>query len=117
MNINAIGQGRPEMNISRNTGEEAIVVKTEAPINSAEKIKKQELTREELDKALEKLNTFLRDENTHAVYEIHDKLNDVMIKIVDDNTKEVILEIPPKKILDLVAKMCELVGVLVDEKA
>ena len=40
-----------------------------------------------------------------------------MIKIIDNDTKEVLMEVPPKKILDVVAKMCELAGVLVDKKA
>lgn len=35
-----------------------------------------------------------------------------MIKIIDDETKEVILEIPPQKILDMVASMCKQVGLL-----
>jgi len=48
---------------------------------------------------------------------VHDKLNQIMIKIVDNKTKDVLLEVPPKKILDMVAKMCEMVGILVDKKA
>ena len=40
-----------------------------------------------------------------------------MIKIIDENTKEVIVEYPPKKILDLIAKMCELAGIAIDKKA
>jgi flagellar protein FlaG len=40
-----------------------------------------------------------------------------MIKIIDDKTGEVIQEVPPKKILDMVAKMLEIVGVLIDKKA
>ncbi len=72
---------------------------------------------EELEKAVNKLNGFLKDENTHAEYSVHDKLKTIMIKIVDDTTKETIMEVPPKKILDLVAKMCELAGVVYDKKA
>lgn len=72
---------------------------------------------EDIKKSVEKLNTFLEDEKVHAVYERHEKLNQIMIKIVDDNTKEVIAEYPPKKILDMVAKMCEMVGILIDKKA
>jgi len=59
----------------------------------------------------------MEDEDIHAEYEVHDKLNQIMIKIVDNKTKDVLLEIPPKKILDMVAKMCEMVGILVDKKA
>ena len=40
-----------------------------------------------------------------------------MVKVVDPNTDKVIREIPPEKILDMVAKMWEVVGLFVDEKA
>ena len=36
-------------------------------------------------------------------------------KIINDATKEVIMELPPEKILDLISKMCELNGVIVDK--
>lgn len=69
-----------------------------------------------LDKALKKLNKFLEDDNTHAEYSVHEDFNAIMIKIVDDNTKEVIMEIPPEKILDMVASICKQFG-LIDQKA
>lgn len=72
---------------------------------------------EEVNKAVDKLNKFMEDEDIHAEYEMHDKFNQIMIKIIDNKTKDVLLEVPPKKILDMVAKMCEMVGVLVDKKA
>jgi len=72
---------------------------------------------EEVNKSVEKLNKFLEDENVHAVYERHEKFNQIMIKIVNNDTKEVVAEYPPKKILDMVAKMCEMVGILIDKKA
>ncbi|MEG0772992.1 flagellar protein FlaG [Clostridium sp.] len=71
---------------------------------------------ENIKKSVEKLNKFLEDEKVHAVYERHEKFNQIMIKIVDNDTKEVIAEYPPKKILDMVAKMCEMVGILIDKK-
>ncbi|SKA72712.1 flagellar protein FlaG [Clostridium sp. USBA 49] len=77
----------------------------------------KDIQEKDLKNAVDKLNKFLEDNKTHAEYEIHDKLNDVMIKIVDDNTGKVIKEIPPQKILDMVAKMCEIVGILFDKKA
>ena len=72
---------------------------------------------EDVNKAVDKLNKFMEDEDVYAEYSVHDKLNQIMIKIIDRNTKEVLLEVPPKKILDMVAKMCEMVGILVDKKA
>ena len=38
-------------------------------------------------------------------------------KIVDRDTKEVLVEVPPKKILDMIAKLCEISGVVFDKKA
>jgi flagellar protein FlaG len=40
----------------------------------------------------------------------------VSIKLVDDETKEVIKEIPPEETLEMIAKMWELAGILVDER-
>ena len=53
---------------------------------------------------------------TEAIFGIHDKTNRVTIKIVDRDTKKVIKEIPPEKTLDMIAKVWELAGILVDEK-
>jgi len=39
-----------------------------------------------------------------------------MVKVIDINTNEVIREIPPEKILDMVATMLEMAGIIVDER-
>lgn len=67
--------------------------------------------------AVSKINKFLEGESTHLQYEKHEVLNQMIIKVVDNNTNQVINEIPLRKILDMVAKMCEMAGVLVDKKA
>lgn len=54
--------------------------------------------------------------NTEAVFGIHEETNMVTIKLVDKDTKKVIREIPPEKTLDMIAKVWELAGILVDEK-
>lgn len=72
--------------------------------------------KKDLDKAVNKLNKFLEEDNTLAKYSVHKDLGTVMIKIVDKNTDKVILELPPEKILNMVASMCKQVGLL-DEKA
>lgn len=68
-------------------------------------------------KAVEKMNDLLDGNNTHVEYEVHDKFKDIMVKIVDNNTKQIISEIPSKKLLDMVAKLCEMAGLFVDQKA
>lgn len=54
--------------------------------------------------------------NTEAVFGIHDGTNRVTIKIIDKNTKEVIKEFPPEKTLDMIEKVWEMAGIMVDEK-
>lgn len=72
--------------------------------------------KKDLDKALKKLNKFLEDERTRAEYSYHKELGTLMIKVIDEDTNKTILEIPPKKVLDMVAYLCEQVG-LIDKKA
>jgi flagellar protein FlaG len=71
----------------------------------------------ELRKAVDKLNKFMEDDNVSVEYSVHPQFKDTMIKIIDKSTGNVITECPPKKILDMVAKMCELAGIIFDKKA
>ncbi len=69
---------------------------------------------EQLKKALDQFNKSRG--NSEAVYGIHEGTNRVTIKIVDKDTKEVIKELPPEKTLDMIARVWEMAGILVDEK-
>ena len=77
----------------------------------------KEISVKEIDDAVNKLNEKLKPEETYAEYSVHEKFGDIMIKIVSKDTKEVLLEVPPKKLLDFVARMCENIGMVVDKKA
>ncbi len=73
-------------------------------------------TKKELEKAVEGLNKWLQSGTTHLKFNLHEKLHEYYVQVIDDNTKEVIREIPSKKIMDMVAQMYETIGILVDEK-
>lgn len=88
---------------------------TNSPQNEEKIIGKSNINTNELQKAVDKANKVFND-STHLKFEIHDKTKDIMVKIINDETGEVIKEIPPKKIIDMVAKMCEIAGIIVDEK-
>ena len=81
--------------------------------NSSEQGQEQ-TNNEQIRKAVEKLNKNMS--HSEAVFGIHEDTNRVTIKIVDRNTKEVIKELPPEKTLDMIAKVWELAGIMVDEK-
>ena len=74
------------------------------------------INKKELEKALQKLNGFLSDEKAHASLSYHDKTNRLMVTVYDKDDN-VVMEIPSKKVLDMIAKMSDLLGVSVDKKA
>ena len=74
----------------------------------------QQISNESIKKAVENLNKTLS--NSEAIFGIHEKTNRVTIKIVDKQTKEVIKELPPEKTLNMIAKVWEIAGLLVDER-
>ncbi|NGZ76119.1 flagellar protein FlaG [Saccharibacillus alkalitolerans] len=47
---------------------------------------------------------------------VHEQTNAIMIKVLNRETGDMIREIPSEKILDVVAKMMEFTGILVDKK-
>lgn len=69
---------------------------------------------EQIKKAVEDINK--KAKNSTAVFGIHEETNRVTIKIVDKQTKEVIKEFPPEQTLDMIAKVWEMAGLMVDEK-
>lgn len=76
--------------------------------------KNQQATNEQIRKAVEQLNKKIG--NSEAIFGIHEATNRVTIKIVDKDTKEVVKELPPEKTLDMIARVWDMAGILVDEK-
>lgn len=69
---------------------------------------------EQIRKAVDTINK--NAHNEEAVFGIHEATNRVTIKIVDKDTEEVIKEFPPEKTLDMIAKVWEMAGIMVDER-
>ncbi|MGG7176596.1 flagellar protein FlaG [Clostridium paraputrificum] len=114
MDMRVMGQGgQTNLNVTQS---DSLVIES---VNSEKKTVENDGKSKDKDiqRAVDKLNDFLKGENTYAEYKVHDKFGDVMIKIIDNDTKEIILEVPPKKILDMIANLCEAVGVVLDKKA
>ena len=74
----------------------------------------QQANNEKIRKAVEQLNKNMS--HAEAGFGFHDATNRVTIKIIDKDTKEVIKELPPERTLDMIAKVWEMAGILVDEK-
>lgn len=84
--------------------------------NAVDKEESVELPKgnEAMRKAVEQINKNAK--NSEAIFGIHDGTNRVTIKIVDRDSKKVLKEFPPEKTLDMIAKVWEMAGLMVDEK-
>lgn len=71
---------------------------------------------DQLVQQVEQANRFFVNRHTHLQFSIHKETKAIIVRIINSETQEVIKEIPPEKMLDLVAKLWELAGLFVDEK-
>ncbi len=98
------------------TGKEAAqaVDDVNAPSGNKNEENLEQAKLEKIRKAIEDLNR--NSPNSEALYGIHEGTNRVTIKIVNKETKEVIKELPPEETLDMIARIWEIAGLMVDER-
>lgn len=87
---------------------------SEAKDNGESKQQQAPMNDESIKQAMKELAK--KQANFTSEFGIHEKTHRVTVKIVDKTTKEVIKELPPEKTLDMIAKMWEYAGLIVDEK-
>ncbi len=90
------------------------VQKTEE--NTSEETRQTALSEKVVINAIEKANKAMIAANRALEFSVHEKTKEIMVKVIDTETKEVIREIPSEKILDMVANILEMAGLLVDER-
>ncbi|MGZ0051800.1 flagellar protein FlaG [Brevibacillus gelatini] len=74
------------------------------------------LSKSDIMKEINGINKWLQATSTHVKFTLHEELNEYYVQVINDQTQEVIREIPSKKLMDMVAKFHEMVGILVDER-
>jgi len=95
--VSAAGHNVPQGDILAGLSDTEIEKLMEGPIKQANK------TLSHSDRSIERA--------------IHEVTKTLMYVVKDTKTNEVIAEYPPRKIQDMIAKMWELAGLFVDEKA
>lgn len=120
MKINSIGSSVINSQDIRNTNSDN-VDKSEfiKKVNNEKRddIDKDNIISDEmLDNAVKQANKTLEQYDKMIERTVHEKTHTIIYVLKDVNTKEVIREFPPKKIQDMIAKMWEMAGILVDER-
>lgn len=77
----------------------------------------RKLSEEFVQERLDELNKVLEKQQLETSYQRHEKTNRLVIRLVDKETKEIVKEIPPEKLLDYAAGMDEVLGLFIDKKA
>ena len=71
---------------------------------------------QKIKEAISKANNKMKVSRTRCEFSNHEETNSVSIKVLDKETQEVIREIPTEEALDMIERMWEIVGLLIDEK-
>ena len=69
-----------------------------------------------IESAVKRANNTMRMTKTSCQFQYHEDTNRVSIKVIDKDTEEVIREIPSEEALELIQRMWEMAGILVDER-
>ena len=72
--------------------------------------------KDNVNEAIEKLKHAGEIFNRRLDFRVDEETNRVVVKVVDTTTDKVIKEIPSEQLLQLVAKIQEMIGILVDEE-
>ncbi|SFG78640.1 flagellar protein FlaG [Lachnospiraceae bacterium C7] len=76
----------------------------------------QSMESQQAKKAVEELKRRLSADDKEVVYGIHEETKHKTLKIIDKNTKKVLREFPPEETLDMIAKVWENAGIVLDRK-
>jgi len=84
--------------------------------NKAEKLSSSEM-KAQVQKSLKEMNAQLDSMDYSIRFSIDDKSKDLVVKIVNKDTNEVIRQIPPAEVLRLRERLKEIVGIILEDTA
>ena len=123
MRIDSMDASLMQFKNTNNTVQNSVgVKKVNSENNNVQNNKKNEnlndhdVSAKEIIDAIEKAKKAIIGAQTQLEFSIHEGTKEIMVKVINTDTKEVVREIPSEKILDMVAKMWELAGIMVDER-
>jgi len=72
--------------------------------------------KEELEESIEEINKTVEALHKDLRFQVHEKSDRLMVEVIDVIKNEVIKEIPPRQLLDMLGRIREMVGLIIDEK-
>ena|SRR5690554_3279831 len=109
--------------LSKENVSDAVRTRNRSTVQTTADVKQAQLKGEsvsisdaQLIKAIEHAIKAVQGPSTSLDFSVHKLTKQIMIKVLNNETGDVIREIPPEKSLDFLAKLWEMAGILVDEK-
>lgn len=109
-----LNQVKPVARMTEGTIDTVKEIPTPSPSPTA--TGEKHFTESDLKDIVQGMNDFLTPTRTGLKFEYHQELKEYYVTLVNEDTKEVVREIPSKKVLDFYAAMTERIGWLIDEK-
>ena len=75
-----------------------------------------EPVKEHIQKLVDEAQSVLQQANGQLTFKMHEGTGRILVQVVEKETKEVLREIPPEKMLDVIAGIWEWSGIVVDRK-
>ena len=77
---------------------------------------REEIPREEVEKAVEKLNRLMGIVDKRVELRVDEKSKRVVVKIIDKQNDEVLDEIPSQRALDILNSFSDMIGLMFDKR-
>ena len=81
-----------------------------------ELLQESEISKEKLNQVLNQANQYTLGEDAQFEFKVHEGTGRTIVRLVNIDSGEVIKEIPPQKMLDIVASIWDAMGINVDIK-
>ncbi len=78
--------------------------------------KENSASEQQIKEAITRANNKMKGHRTRCEFSYHEETKRVSIKVLDKETDEVIREIPPEERLDMIERMWDIAGLLIDER-
>ncbi len=108
----------PDVNPTSKSGpvlEKAMPEETKTEVNKEKKIDGKNLSVKEVEGMIDALGELSDTIQTRLSFSVHQSTHEVIIRVVDKDTNEVIRQLPPDDLIELHEKMKNLTGFLLNE--
>lgn len=76
----------------------------------------QEIDAQKAEKLNKILNNFMESINTKLHFKLHEESEQFMVEVIDIESGKVLKECPPEEYLDMIGKIKDYIGAILDEK-